>query len=79
MSKANKFSEQLKECRGCKTYRNSWGSCMVTKYREHCPCVNCIVKVTCKLRCEDYSCFVVKAVEELDFMKNWMGRKNDTM
>jgi hypothetical protein len=46
------MSENL--CEGC------FGSCMAMQYSEEvldCPCVNCLVKVTCMDACEKWHAF----------------------
>ena len=43
-------------CKGCLIYENYMYSCIIktSPNRLNCPCPNCIVKVMCKIGCQDY-------------------------
>ena len=54
-------------CRGCPVYKASRKAKFIKcdtldrGMRQHCPCVNCIVKVMCHEGCWDYMNFKKKA------------------
>ena len=62
--------EKLKECRGCMSgYSREYKieNCVVFKYANirECPCLNCLVKVTCNVACEPISKMVDRLIREL--------------
>ncbi len=45
----------LEICKGCPG--NQFHDCPMYAFNSFCPCLKCLVKVTCRIACEDYNNF----------------------
>lgn len=50
------------ECKGCIVYNEDDNRCAIEiiphiSETEHCPCINCIVKVMCKVVCQEFKLY----------------------
>jgi hypothetical protein len=42
-------------CKGCRS--NQFKDCMFSAFSSACPCIKCLVKVTCAMACKNYDIF----------------------
>ena len=50
-------------CKGCPS--NQFDDCIFYHFNSKCPCVKCLVKVTCDISCRDYDIFEENHVEQI--------------
>lgn len=54
-------------CKGCLSFINNKRSCWleIEKYIKNCPCLECIVKTTCKSGCEKFGNYKLKCFRKV--------------